>query len=140
MPKKTSHPPPSPEGVALKRERERAKLSQRALAERSGLPHGWIGEIESGARQAPDLATLKTLATAIGVPIWAIVEDAGEDVSIDEAIAAYLADPLSKREPPDAAELEWLRRRGLRAFAFGGAAPALAVHLILEAHRAKSRR
>lgn len=46
--------------------REQRSLSQRDLAERTGLSYGYISHIESGFRQ-PTLKTIRLLAAALNV-------------------------------------------------------------------------
>ena len=59
-------------GKHIKRLREQRGLSQRQLATKSGIHSGSLSNIENGTR-APELATLKAIATALGVPVTEMV-------------------------------------------------------------------
>ncbi|HET7094906.1 MAG TPA: helix-turn-helix domain-containing protein, partial [Thermomicrobiales bacterium] len=58
-------PSTSPFGMALRRAREAAGLSQEALAERAGLSARGISDLERGARRLPRLETARLLAEAL---------------------------------------------------------------------------
>jgi len=53
-------------GNKLRRLREKVGLTQKELAQRIGISHGLIGQIETGRTQ-PSIATLNSLAQALGV-------------------------------------------------------------------------
>jgi transcriptional regulator with XRE-family HTH domain/tetratricopeptide (TPR) repeat protein len=55
-------------GLALRRYREAAGLSQEELAERAGLSARGVSDLERGLRRSPYPATLRRLADALGVP------------------------------------------------------------------------
>jgi transcriptional regulator with XRE-family HTH domain len=57
-------------------ERRRAGVSLRELAAASGLSTTTVHQIESG-RGSPSLATLQALASALGVPLGALLESQG---------------------------------------------------------------
>jgi transcriptional regulator with XRE-family HTH domain len=60
-------------GDRIKAARERAKLSQRLLADKAGLSQPTLHRIEQGAR-APKMPEMITLAQALGVPLSEISE------------------------------------------------------------------
>ena len=51
----------------LRRARERAELSQEALADRAGMHRNAVALLETGKRE-PRLSTIVKLAKALGVP------------------------------------------------------------------------
>ena len=60
-------------GGAVKVRREELKLTLRELASRSRISASMISDIERGAK-SPTVATLATLAAALGVPISSLLE------------------------------------------------------------------
>ncbi len=50
----------------LREARERAKLTQQALADRIGVTDAYITQLETGAKSNPSLAVLRDLAAALG--------------------------------------------------------------------------
>lgn len=60
--------------------RERAGLTQAALADRAGLSRQAIGKLERGERE-PTLETAVRLAAALGVPVTAFVPDAPDNTA-----------------------------------------------------------
>lgn len=60
-------------GERIKAARDRAKLSQRHLADRAGLSQPTLHRIEQGAR-APKMPEMIALAQALGVPLSEISE------------------------------------------------------------------
>lgn len=60
-------------GRAVKTRREELHLTLRELASRSGISSSMISDIERGEK-SPTISTLATLATALGVPISALVD------------------------------------------------------------------
>ena len=53
--------------------RERQGLTQRDLADKSGVSREYIARLET-ARQDPTLSTLETLAKALGVKVSRLIE------------------------------------------------------------------
>ena len=51
--------------ILLKDIREEKGITQKQLAERSGIPQATIGMIETGARKSPGIETLWPLAKAL---------------------------------------------------------------------------
>lgn len=60
---------PSIVGINLKRLRESQQLTQRALAEKAGISHAHIAQIESGHRQEPHVKTLQRLKEPLGATL-----------------------------------------------------------------------
>src|SRR5437867_6888694 len=58
----------SPFGVALRELRRRAGLSQRELAERTGLDFSYISKIENGRLPPPAADTVVAMCRVFGVP------------------------------------------------------------------------
>ena len=75
-------------GAVLKAWRARRRLTQEALAERSGLSYKFIGEVERGTGN-PTIETVSRLAAALGVGVSELFTDGETDD------AAYR---LSKRD------------------------------------------
>lgn len=55
-------------GEHIRRLRQEQRLSLRDLATKAGVHNGALSRIENGKR-APELGTLKAIATALGVPV-----------------------------------------------------------------------
>jgi transcriptional regulator with XRE-family HTH domain len=73
-----------PFGILLKELRERARLSQPQLAERSGLSKGYVGGIEAGLRgKRPSRDTILALARALDVPPLEMLVATGRDAPAD---------------------------------------------------------
>ena len=53
----------------IKRLREAKGLSQKALAEKSGVTDAYVAMIETGERKNPSIPVLRRLAKALGVPV-----------------------------------------------------------------------
>ncbi|HSS41387.1 MAG TPA: helix-turn-helix transcriptional regulator [Solirubrobacterales bacterium] len=53
-------------GSAIRALRSEAKLSQKALAERSGLSKSWISRLESGQHE-PTFESIRRLARGLGI-------------------------------------------------------------------------
>lgn len=64
-------------GEVLRRARARAGLSQRALAERAGVPQAPVSRIETG-REQPTLARLAALVAACGQTLRLELEPAAD--------------------------------------------------------------
>ncbi len=61
-------------GETLKKLRKQRGLSQKALADKSGINQGFISEIENG-KKSPGIDTLKSLSQTLEVPIGALAGD-----------------------------------------------------------------
>jgi transcriptional regulator with XRE-family HTH domain len=59
--------------MRLKRLRERAGLTQEAVAKRAGVSRAYLARLEMG-RHDPPLSRLRKLAKALGVPVAALLE------------------------------------------------------------------
>jgi transcriptional regulator with XRE-family HTH domain len=75
----------------VKEIRRARHLSQRQLAGRMQVPRTYISKIENG-KAIPTLGSLARLASALGVDVRQLVQDARS--RRDEEVAAILADPL----------------------------------------------
>src|SRR5687768_13463683 len=64
--------------AVLRRHRRRAGLTQEALAECSGVSVRTIRSIELGKRRNPQLASLRQLAEALGLPAGELNDMAGQ--------------------------------------------------------------
>lgn len=64
-------------GITLRKLREERGLSERALADRSGLTRGDVNSIERGASNNPSAAKLAKLAVGLNVPIEVLLEAQG---------------------------------------------------------------
>lgn len=111
-------------GAVLRALRRAADLSQRELAERSGVPQATLARIESGRSTDPRFRTVERLVRAAGGVVVAGLPRAGADVAppspvphdgwMDEAGRRYPAhlDAWEVREPrdwPGAWWAEWYR-------------------------------
>lgn len=61
----------------LKRLREAKGLTQTQLARRAKVTRPYVTMLESGAKKAPSLETLRRLARALGVSVSALIEPEG---------------------------------------------------------------
>ncbi|PKM78123.1 MAG: XRE family transcriptional regulator [Firmicutes bacterium HGW-Firmicutes-15] len=59
---------------AIKRYRELKGWSQSCLARKSGVSQTYISELEAG-KWTPNLSILRKLASALGVPVSALLDD-----------------------------------------------------------------
>ena len=73
----------------LERHRRNRGLSQRALAEQSGVSPATIYELETGRRPDPRPSTLAKIADALGVEVQDLLSD--EEVGGSEALGAFTA-------------------------------------------------
>jgi len=111
--------------------RQRARLTQQQLADRSGHPRESIARWETGARE-PALSTLQGLADAANLDL--VIHLAQRDLSLGEAVEDQLElAPVERLERllPTAAKkdtlraLRWLARARTPAVVIGGVAGAL---------------
>jgi transcriptional regulator with XRE-family HTH domain len=58
----------------LKRLRKKKGLSQLELAGKTGLPHGYLSELEAGKKKNPSLKVLQKLALGLGVTVSELLE------------------------------------------------------------------
>src|SRR5262245_50889624 len=72
-PRESDEPLP-PFALRLKALREKAELTQQALADEAGIKISIINKIESGQRKHPRMDTLHRLARALGVDVSAFVQ------------------------------------------------------------------
>jgi transcriptional regulator with XRE-family HTH domain len=92
---------------ALRRERERSGLSISELARRAGISKATVSQLEGGTGN-PNVETLWAIATAMGIPFSAFVEEqstttrlvrAAEMTAVPSAVAPYAASLLSASPP-----------------------------------------
>jgi transcriptional regulator with XRE-family HTH domain len=124
---------PSPIGVALKRVRTLAKMSQRRLAELAEVSPTTIATLESGASQTADMGTLRKFAVALNVRVSELT-DIDAVAPAEPLLAAYLASPWSALDKPTKEELAWFRSLPGVVF-FDAARTPEAVHYLLVARR-----
>ncbi|MEU9887000.1 XRE family transcriptional regulator [Sphaerisporangium sp. NPDC051011] len=77
-------------GARVRRERERAGLTQRELADLTGISQPTLARIELGSRPRLTIAELDRLATAVGVPLRELTS--GSPVRSRVRIAARMAE------------------------------------------------
>jgi transcriptional regulator with XRE-family HTH domain len=68
-------------GALIRAQRQSAGLSLRELAERTNVSNAYLSQLERG-RHEPSLTVLKAVADALGVPLAALLSQAGV---LDEA-------------------------------------------------------
>jgi transcriptional regulator with XRE-family HTH domain len=111
--------------------RQRAGITQRQLADRSGHPRETIARWETGARE-PSLATLEALVAACDLDL--VVHLAQKDSSLSELVADQLAltatERLGRLMPATAKDdtlhaLSWLAEARTPAIVIGGVAAVL---------------
>ena len=86
-------------GRALRALRRRADLSQRELAERSGVPKSTLARIESGRGAEPRFATVERLVRAAGGEV-AIAVSGGTRSDVGLSPDDELRDDAGRRYPP----------------------------------------
>lgn len=52
--------------------RKAAKLSQRAVKDKTGFAQSWISEVETG-KSPPNIDNMAALAKCVGVPLWKLL-------------------------------------------------------------------
>ncbi len=68
-------PVPHPDfATTLRKLREAKGLTQGELADRAGLHRVYVTKLETGAETNPTLATLRSLAKALGIPAARLLE------------------------------------------------------------------
>lgn len=61
-------------GRRIRNRRRRLGLTQEELGERAGLHYSYVGQVERGDK-TPSLRALNKLATALGMPLEALLEE-----------------------------------------------------------------
>lgn len=84
-------------GALLRSQRVAAQLSLRELAERTSVSNAYLSQLERGQHE-PSLSILRAIALALGVPLEALLAQAGLLESdgaqpVRETEAAILSDP-----------------------------------------------
>jgi transcriptional regulator with XRE-family HTH domain len=78
-------------GSRLREERERARISQRELARRSGVSASLISQIESG-QSKPSVSTLYAIVTELGVSLDHVFQVHAHEMSMAAAVGAEEAE------------------------------------------------
>jgi transcriptional regulator with XRE-family HTH domain len=81
--------------TTLKNAREKSKLSQRALAEKLGVPQSHISKIESG-KISPTISSLIEIARVLGFELMAVPK---KYVSVVEGLSRGTANSLESQKP-----------------------------------------
>lgn len=79
-------------GIALRRARLTAKLSQAELGERAGLGRTYINKIETGAVYRPEDANIERLAAALGMTADELLVNVEPPLMLREDRALYAVD------------------------------------------------
>src|SRR5690348_9720703 len=89
---------PGPIGINLKLIRERLKLSQRELADRTNgqLTQADVSRIEGGETQDPGASKLRALALALGVDMLAFWDGESPASGAAAGLDTFLASPLAQ--------------------------------------------
>lgn len=103
---------PGVAGVNLKRLRNRAGISQRKLAEISGVHAITIAKVESGETQSPDHRTAARLAGALGIGVSELVDEPMQSELVEPLIEEFLRSPWQAITKASEDELNWLRGLG----------------------------
>jgi len=69
----------------LKRIRKQKKLLQKDLAQKAGIVHLYLSQIEQGVK-VPSLKVVDEIAKALGVPIKALFENIPESKKVNDGI------------------------------------------------------
>ena len=85
-------------GDLIKLRREKADLTQDALAERSGISRNTISAIEQGRIKLVQPAILKDLVRVLPLSMGEAVVAMGYDDPREDALAAFFADELALAE------------------------------------------
>jgi transcriptional regulator with XRE-family HTH domain len=72
-------------GERIRSVRERLELTHRALADRAGLTHGWVFQVEAGIIKNPHYETIAACAKALGVRVGWLMTGKGDEASPTEA-------------------------------------------------------
>jgi len=67
-------------GVAVRRRRLAAELSQEALAAAAGLTAVYVSRVENG-KATPSIDAAAALALGLGCSAWELVKEVGEEAS-----------------------------------------------------------
>jgi len=83
-------------GNALRRIRDRAGMSQRALADVSGVERSYISMLENGHRRNASEPIMRNLAAALGVTVGDLYREAEmfwPDTAVDDGATVKVDDP-----------------------------------------------
>jgi transcriptional regulator with XRE-family HTH domain len=84
-------------GKGLKEARERAGLTQNALARRARMTASQVSQVESGKRVDPQFSTVVRLAVALGVSLDEIAALSGFEIAFGRQVSVS-RDPLAETE------------------------------------------
>jgi transcriptional regulator with XRE-family HTH domain len=84
-------------GALLRSQRVAAELSLRELAERTSVSNAYLSQLERGLHE-PSLSVLRAIASALGVPLEALLAQAGllegdAEQPLRDTEAAIVSDP-----------------------------------------------
>ena len=84
-------------GSLLRSQRAAAELSLRDLAERTNVSNAYLSQLERGQHE-PSLSVLRSIASALGVPLESLLLQAGVlerdgELPVRDTEAAILSDP-----------------------------------------------
>ena len=84
-------------GSLLRSQRAAAALSLRELAERTNVSNAYLSQLERGQHE-PSLSVLRSIASALGVPLESLLAQAGVlerdgELPVRDTEAAILSDP-----------------------------------------------
>lgn len=132
-PKKPPRPAPSAIGRAIARLRHAKGWSQEKLAEEAGIGRVTIARLESGARQTGSPDTLRAIATALEVPIAAVMGEAVGVEGIGHLIEQFKQSPwaLTMKPPPTEEDYARLRSLGDAVWTRMPPTPEAVYHVIL---------
>lgn len=106
-------------GRRLRDARKAAGLTQQELADKAGLARMTVVRIENGHQEGANLATLRTLADALGVRLMDLADL--EESPVAPILSEYEASPYAQIDKPTPEELEWLK--SLPSIVWGEIAP-----------------
>lgn len=127
----------TPVGDAIYLLRKQAGMSQRELAQRSGVERSYISMIESGQRDSPSRTILTSLAEALGLTVRELYQRAGLDWAETDAEPNGIIVPVADRDKApvlrrlagwSAEQLTALERMGRIAFSVPTPPPAEPAH------------
>jgi len=95
-------------GINMRRLRDRANISQDALAEKASLSRGTIAQIETFRAKATRYETIERLAKALGVTVRELTSMPQGEGPADPYIKEFLESPLAKQLQLTDNEKRWL--------------------------------
>jgi transcriptional regulator with XRE-family HTH domain len=74
-------------GEKIRDAREKARMSQQELAEKTGIPYGTMQKLEQGVTSSPKLADIVKIGAALGLTCGDFVADAEADATEGGGVA-----------------------------------------------------